>query len=106
MMKYFDRMTVEQQEVVTGLESFLIEEVNLCVSKLEKIDEIGFHGWIKLPATSASGEPVVAGANNKIAEVRKYFLERLRLAARGLGTDGGTILPIPTKYYKEIGFTF
>lgn len=87
MFKYFERMTTDQQKIASEFEESLMQEVTFCISKLTEIDKIGIKGHVSLPAISATGKPVLHGANVEIYHIRFYYCERLRLAARHLSFD-------------------
>jgi hypothetical protein len=72
-------MTVEQQQIVQTFENNIEEETLKCLDCLYEIDKIGINGHVPLPATSASGEPVLHGANLTIFALRNYYLKRIAL---------------------------
>lgn len=78
-MQYYERMTAEQQAVVDNFQSNIESEVITCLDCLYEIDKIGTNGHVPLPATSASGEPVLHGANLTIFALRNYYLKRIAL---------------------------
>lgn len=78
-MQYYERMTAEQQAVVDNFRFNIENEVLTCLDCLYEIDKIGINGRIPLPATSASGESVLQGANLTIFALRNYYLKRIAL---------------------------
>lgn len=72
-------MTLEQQQVVQTFKNNVEEETLECLDCLYEIDKIGIKGRVPLPATSASGDPVLHGANLTIFALRNYYLKRLAL---------------------------
>ena len=78
-MQYYERMTSEQQQIVQTFENNIEEETITCLDCLYEIDKIGIKGHVPLSTTSASGEPVLLGANLTIFVLRNYYLKRLAL---------------------------
>lgn len=73
MIKYYDRLTIGQQQVVDTFKRNVEDEVLNCLDCLYEIDKVGDKGRIPLPATSASGKPVLHGANLVIHHLRNYY---------------------------------
>jgi hypothetical protein len=76
-MNYFEHMTKEQQTLTLDFQDSIIKEIKEIVTNLQKIDEVGIKGHIPLPATAASGKPVLHGANVTIYKIRQYYRDKL-----------------------------
>jgi len=97
MNKYYDRLTIEQQQVVEIFKLNVEDEVLNCLDCLYEIDKIGDKGRIPLPATSSSGKPVLHGANQIIHHLRNYYLKRIALVRQ---TDRETYEKWVPDFYK------
>ena len=75
---YQENMTNDMLDCMIG-DVDAIAEYELCLANLEKAKAAG---TINLPATAASGEPVLHGARMVTLDIADYWQQRLQLAQR------------------------
>lgn len=68
---------------VTFVNDLFSAEIALCVGKANECA----NAIVKLPATAASGESVLAGANNEMDRLVNYWIARLRAAGTLVSVD-------------------
>lgn len=82
--RFEKHMTQPMLDELAYMNSFIEADINLCI---QKINDIAPLEDLRLPATAASGEPVVHGARLMMFDIQVYWIKRLSAALQLLPID-------------------
>lgn len=100
-MKNFNKMTADQQSLVSSFDAELEVEITACVAKLQTFDAVGFQGQVKLPCLAADGvTSVIVGSNNDVSRARAYWAKRLSCASDAYGAYRSRDI-VPVHYHRD-----
>lgn len=80
--RFRKNMTAAMLTEADFIDGMIYDEIALCIRKANDCAA----AMVRLPATAASGESVVFGANNDVSTLIDYWVARLRAA--------GSLLPV------------